>query len=159
MCHSPYHVHPLTLTALNHIDHFHRIPSQLRRYHKFIYDLKLNHGSVLAFVQNERLHWETITPSTSSPFTDPDDYTILYNDWPYGIDPDIKHLVVWTKFVLDDDEETGDLTEQARGLIDRFVRETFVWEGLGEGGQVRWFKNWKSLKSVHALGESFLKQN
>jgi hypothetical protein len=143
----------LTLPALNHIDHFHRIPSQLRRYQQYIYDLKLNHGSVLSFVQNERLHWNTITPSSSSPFENPDDYSILYNDWPYAIDPEIKHLVVWTKFVLDDDEESGNLADHARDLIDGFVRRTFAWEGMERGGQVRWFKNWKNLKSVHALGE------
>ena len=28
---------------------------------------------------------------------------ILYNDWPYGLVDGIVHLVVWTKFDLEDD--------------------------------------------------------
>ena len=50
---------------------------------------------------------------------------ILYNDWPYGLDPKIVHLVVWTKFSLEDDEDTGELTKETRTRIDRYVDETF----------------------------------
>ncbi|KAH9862691.1 hypothetical protein J1614_010784 [Plenodomus biglobosus] len=76
-----------------------------------------------------------------------EDVKILYNDWPYGISPDITHLVVWTKFELDDDPVTGRCTIEARQAIDGFVQRVF-------GGRVKevvWFKNWKSLKSVHAV--------
>jgi hypothetical protein len=72
---------------------------------------------------------------------------ILYNDWPYGIDADIVHLVVWTKFELEDDEETGLSTAESHGEIDAYVERTF-------GSRVKefvWFKNWRSLKSVHAV--------
>jgi hypothetical protein len=44
---------------------------------------------------------------------------------PYGIDERIVHLVVWTKFDLEDDPETDDLTEQARKEIDDYVEKTF----------------------------------
>ena len=54
-----------------------------------------------------------------------DDIKILYNDWPYGIDPKIVHLVVWTKFELEDDPATDDLTPNARRQIDEYVRRTF----------------------------------
>jgi hypothetical protein len=50
---------------------------------------------------------------------------ILWNDWPYGIDAKIVHLVVWTKFDLEDDLATDDLTDEARGEIERFVKVTF----------------------------------
>ena len=53
------------------------------------------------------------------------DIKILYNDWPYGIDPSIVHLVVWTKFELEVDAATDDLTAQARRQIDRYVQRTF----------------------------------
>lgn len=53
------------------------------------------------------------------------DIKILYNDWPYGVDEDIVHLVVWTKFDLEDDPATDDLTPKARKEIDDFVNETF----------------------------------
>ncbi len=54
-----------------------------------------------------------------------EDFKILRNDWPYGIDPDIVHLVVWTKFELEDDPTTDDLTMDARRQIDEFVQRTF----------------------------------
>ena len=54
-----------------------------------------------------------------------DDIKILYNDWPYGIDEGIVHLVVWTKFVLEDDPETDDLTPEMRKDIDEYVDRTF----------------------------------
>ena len=54
-----------------------------------------------------------------------DDLKILYNDWPYGIDKSIVHLVIWTKFVLEDDPETDDLTPKMRNDIDEYVGRTF----------------------------------
>ncbi len=53
------------------------------------------------------------------------DMKIIYNDWPYGIDEKIVHLVVWTKFDLEDDPATDDLTPRMRKEINRFVDETF----------------------------------
>lgn len=49
----------------------------------------------------------------------------MHNDWPYGIEKDIVHLVVWTKFELEDDPVTDDLTPQARQEIDNYVKKTF----------------------------------
>ncbi|KAF2124390.1 hypothetical protein P153DRAFT_370834 [Dothidotthia symphoricarpi CBS 119687] len=81
------------------------------------------------------------------PFEFDEDVKILYNDWPYGIDPAIIHLVVWTKFELEDDPETGVSTPESRKQIDEYVTRVFG----GREGDVVWFKNWKSLKSVHAV--------
>jgi len=78
-----------------------------------------------------------------------DDICILYNDWPYGIDTDIIHLVVWTKFELPDDPVTGELTAEARDAIEQYVQRTFCSRMASDA--VVWFKNWKSLKSVHAV--------
>lgn len=85
----------------NRLDGFRRVPSQLHRYRKFTADLVREYGSIMAFILSERLHWSSPpVPSDSPPFTNPADYKILFNDWPYGIDPQIIHLVVWTKFEL-----------------------------------------------------------
>ena len=54
---------------------------------------------------------------------DIDDIKVLCNDWPYGIDSRITHLVVWTKFDLEEDPQTGDLTPTARALIDQWVEK------------------------------------
>jgi hypothetical protein len=111
------------------------------------------YGSVLTFVQGERLRWPSLSPSGQPPFTDPSDFKILFNDWPYGTDPDVVHLVVWTKFDLEDDPATQDLAPKARAEIDEFVDRTFcrVADGGLEKDGVIWFRNWPSLKSFHAL--------
>ena len=49
----------------------------------------------------------------------------MYNDWPYGLDEEIIHLVVWTKFDLEEDSATGDLTSKARKEINDYVNATF----------------------------------
>lgn len=102
-----------------------------------------------------------------------ENYKILLNDWPYGFDSRIVHLVVWTKFPLPPDptSEKGDISPQTRQMISKFVRETFGVEMMmkkkkkrmqkekegqrdAEGDEeenVVWFLNWASLKSIHAV--------
>lgn len=112
--------------AQNKLDLFQRKPSDLRRYLAFTWKLKQNYGSVMNFILSERLGWELpIVPKGKKPFELEEDIKVLRNDWPYGIDERIVHLVVWTKFALEDDPATGDLTEQARGEIDEYVRGKF----------------------------------
>lgn len=114
------------LIAANRLDAFQRIPSQLRRYLHYNWTLKRDYGSVMNFVLSQRLHWsEPVRAAGSRPFESEEDVRVLCNDWPYGIDGRIVHLVVWTKFVLEDDEATGDLTGEARGLIEGYVGRTF----------------------------------
>jgi hypothetical protein len=79
------------------------------------------------FMLNVRLQWDDMTPR-AAPFQDLSDIKILYNDWPYGIDPDIVHLVVWTKFELEDDSETGLSTPESRREIEAYVQRVFVQE-------------------------------
>lgn len=83
-----------------------------------------------------------------------EDIKILRNDWPYGIDSRIIHLVVWTKFELQagpvsSSNPTGDLTPEARKQINDYVNKTFV--SVCGKENVIWFKNWSSLKSIHAV--------
>ena len=54
-----------------------------------------------------------------------DDIKVLYNDWPYGLDEKIIHLVVWTKFDLEEDPATDDLTPKARKEVNDYVNENF----------------------------------
>lgn len=111
---------------LNRLDLFRRKPSDLRRYLEYTWELKRDYGSVMNFILSQRLAWESpIVPRGSGPFEHPDDVKILLNDWPYGIDSRIIHLVVWTRFELDEDPDTGDLTDRARAEIDAFVDRTF----------------------------------
>ncbi|KPI41225.1 N-acetylglucosamine-induced protein 1 [Cyphellophora attinorum] len=139
------------IVASNRIDKFQRMPSQLRAYLKYMWSLKKEHRTVMDHVKTHRLQWEDVMPLGKKPFEEATDWKVLYNDWPYGIDPEIVHLVVWTKFALEDDPITDDLTPRMRAFIERFVMETFCSEDGVERESLVWFKNWKSLKSIHAL--------
>lgn len=54
---------------------------------------------------------------------------------------------MWTKFELEDDPETGLSTEASTKQIEDYVQKTFA----SKVKELVWFKNWKSLKSVHAV--------
>ncbi|KAL4783152.1 hypothetical protein BJX76DRAFT_348829 [Aspergillus varians] len=141
------------IVETNKIDQFQRLPSDLRRYLKFKDHIVANYGSIMRFVVKERLCWgdgsaEDLEPK-GQPFEYEEDMRILHNDWPYGLADGIVHLVVWTKFALEDDPATDDLTPRARQEIDGFVKRVFC--SRIKPGQVVWFKNWRSLKSVHAV--------
>ncbi|KAL6869736.1 hypothetical protein ACO1O0_001065 [Amphichorda felina] len=110
----------------NRLELFQRVPSELRRYKAFTWRLARDYGSVTNFILRERLGWQAPVRPRGRPFEFPDDdVKILHNDWPYGIDPRIVHLVVWTKFPLDEDPQTSDLTDEARRQIGDFMADTF----------------------------------
>lgn len=109
----------------NRLELFQRWPSDLRRYRAFMYNIQKQYGSVTRFILNERLHWQAPVQPAGTPFEHPNDIRILYNDWPYGIDTRIVHLVVWTKFAIEEDAATGDLTDRARAQVEAFVTRTF----------------------------------
>ena len=143
------------LIRSNRLDGFRRVPSELRRYREYTAKLTRDYRSVMAFVMAERLRWKDLRPKSTVPFACAEDYKILLNDWPYGIDTRITHLVVWTKFELTPEpitpaNPTGDLTPEARRQIQEFVDRTFG-EKCGGREKVVWFKNWRALKSVHAV--------
>ncbi|KAL4912773.1 hypothetical protein BDW62DRAFT_11186 [Aspergillus aurantiobrunneus] len=141
------------IVGTNQIDQFQRLPSDLRRYLEYKEQIIAKYGSILRFVVKERLCWgdgsaEDLKPK-GQPFQYEEDIRILHNDWPYGLADGIVHLVVWTKFALEDDPATDDLTPRARQEIDDFVKRVFY--SRMRPDQVVWFKNWRSLKSVHAV--------
>ncbi|CRG88088.1 putative protein YPL067C [Talaromyces islandicus] len=138
------------LVRRNDIGKFQRVPSDLRRYLEYMFYIKQKYGSVMDFVLMERLHWDASNLKPQGPaFQHNDDFKVLYNDWPYGLDPEIVHLVVWTKFDLDEDPATGLLTDSMWKKIDTYIEKTF--RSRIPSDQIIWFKNWKSLKSIHAI--------
>ncbi|KAK3694982.1 hypothetical protein B0T22DRAFT_507921 [Podospora appendiculata] len=138
--------------ASNQLNLFQRTPSELRLYLAFAWAIKRDYGSVLDFILTQRLRWAApVVPRSSIPFAcEDEDVKVLRNDWPYGVDKRIVHLVVWTKFELEEDPATGDLADGARRAIEAYVRRTFAERGVAED-RVIWFKNWRSLKSVQAV--------
>ncbi|KAG6021869.1 hypothetical protein E4U41_002374 [Claviceps citrina] len=133
----------------NRLERFQRIPSDLRRYKAFTFQMAEHYGSVAAFILKERLRWREPIQARGPPFQHADDVKILCNDWPYGIDKRIVHLVVWTKFELTTDPRTADLTDKAWTEIDDFVTRTFRSRLPAE--RVVWFRNWADLKSIDAV--------
>jgi hypothetical protein len=113
------------IVADNRLGAFQRLPSGLRRYLGFIWKLKQDYGSVMNFILNERLRWQAPPVPKGRPFELDEDIKILWNDWPYGLDTRIVHLVIWTKFELEDDPATDDLTDKARKEINDYVKQKF----------------------------------
>ena len=132
-----------SIVANNQLDRFQRDPLALRRYLEYAWGLKAEYGSAVNYVLQERLRWDVdelsttatteqtvaaLTVAMDKPYlssSPSSDVRILCNDWPYGIDERIVHLVVWTKFGLADDPETGDLTDGARASIEAYVHAVF----------------------------------
>lgn len=111
--------------ADNNIHHFQRVPSELRRYKAFVWDLHQQYGGVLDFLLTQRLGWSQPVVPRGKPFECEDDIKILWNDWPYGVDERVVHLVVWTKFELEEDPVTGDVTDETRAAMAAYVRNKF----------------------------------
>lgn len=126
-----------SIIVRNRLDLFQRVPSELRRYLAYNFELKKQYGSVMQFILSQRLTWEIPLKAKGATFQHDKDIKILWNDWPYGIDARIVHLVVWTKFALEDDPATNDLTEKARREIEEFVNERFA-KRMGEEKVVIW---------------------
>ncbi|WEW57114.1 hypothetical protein PRK78_002574 [Emydomyces testavorans] len=149
------------IIATNSLHLLKRKPSDLLNYIAWSTDIKSIYGTITNYICLERLQWPLhIDPVTQcanpTPFVDPRDYKILRNDWPYGVTPDITHIVVWMKNQIPVDEQNGgDVTPESRRLIDEFVHRTFVKRLTGEFAdakeRVMWFKNWTALQSVRSL--------
>lgn len=117
---------------------------------------KAEYGSMTNYLLQHRLPkaWGGLpfTPASKTAFADPSDYRVLINDWPYGLTPDITHIVVWTRTLIPTDPDSGDVTPESRQLIRDFVQTYFVDKlGSDAADRVMWFKNWVSLQSVRAL--------
>lgn len=136
-----------------------RKPSILRGYISFVHATKLKYGSIANFLVQRRLRWTTsadgqVVAKNPAPFADRSDWTILLNDWPYGLTSDISHLVVWLKTRLAVNPEDGSMTPGSRALVKDFVDRTFVQRLKEEGAagdNVLHFKNVTKLQSVEVL--------
>ena len=76
------------------------------------------------------------------------------NDWPYGLDKGIRHVVVWLKTRLETEPPKGELTTSGRALVEEFIQQQFmkpVADLTGSSDNVMWFKNPVALQSVPGL--------
>jgi hypothetical protein len=151
------------IVAGNKLEKLVRWPSDLKRYIKWTADTKKEYGTILAFVAKERLKWTPTNMQGTSltfefespvPFENVNDYKTMPNDWPYGLDKGITHLIVWLKNRLEIQPPPGDLTPMAKAQVNAFIDKEFVRpmaELTGEGDNVIWFKNWGALQSVPGI--------
>ncbi|THW70204.1 hypothetical protein D6D25_00632 [Aureobasidium pullulans] len=156
------------IISANRLEKLKRRPSDLRRYIRWSNETKAEYGSIPNFVVQERLKWTPLPSSIpgeppkfefldSVPFKNQNDFKILKNDWPYGLDTGIVHICVWLKTPIETDSSTGDVTDHSRSLIKKFVDDTFSSKldtafGLRKGkDHVLWFKNWVALQSVRGV--------
>lgn len=145
--------------ANNELEELKRVPSDLRRYLAWSYNIKKQYGGITNFVIKERLHWFPLSSNgpplfahkSDIPFAERSDYAVLTNDWPYGFDEGIVHMLVWSKTPIAVEDVRGDVTSESRRLIEDFVERYFVCELPGGWEQVMWFKNWVSLQSVRGV--------
>lgn len=144
------------MTGTNNLSVLKRKPSDLRKYMQWTADTKAEYGSMTNYLMAHRLpkSWGGLpfAPLSEIPFEHPADYRVLINDWPYGLTPDIVHIVVWSRTVIPTDPSTGHMTPESRRLVADFVKRYFV-DRLGPDGadRVLWFKNWVALQSVRLL--------
>lgn len=166
----------------------HRTPSQLHDYQKWTAYIRMTHGNPSNYLIQERLKWIPapnndgsidFAVKSSIPFDNEEDFTILKNDWPYGMEKGIYHLCVWMKSRLDVEGPRGGLSREAKEKVEDFVKRTFTtpmevtdkrkgiirvedgvkydlsWEinsnAGGDGTKVLWFKNWAELQSVRGI--------
>lgn len=108
-----------------------------------MWNLKQKYGSVIDFVLKERLGWEFESSGEGNGDGEEEkvklvvrgekwgegNVKVLWNDWPYGIDEKIVHLVVWTKFLLDEIPGEDRLVPEVEKEIVDYVEETFVVQG------------------------------
>jgi hypothetical protein len=142
----------------------------LHKYLRWSFKTKKAYGSITNFVVKERLAWtpkdpdqpvsaHSFTHHSPVPFQDERDYAVLPNDWPYGFEPGIKHICVWSRTPIAVDDTRGDVTSESKRVIENFVENHFVRalateEGINSveaKGRVMWFKNWVSLQSVRGV--------
>ena len=162
-CSCPYSF--LHSAAANNLSILKRKPSDLRRYITWTSQMKATFGSITSFVCSQRLFWRPLPSSSPEggplfacssqiPYASASDYKILPNDWPYGISPDISHLVVWSKVRIPDQKPEGYLTPESTALVQDFVQRTFIDRLVSAQlapDDVLWFRNWTGLQSVRGL--------
>jgi hypothetical protein len=149
------------LISIDQLDELKRWPSSLKAYLAWTAHVKMKYGSVMAYLLQRRQFWDPIMDDTgalkfdvrsATPFENEEDYKILRNDWPYGFEPGIHHIVVWLKHRLPVDAE-GALNEEGKSLVQKFVKSEFRQKAneQEEGQKIIWFKNTTNLQSVRSL--------
>jgi hypothetical protein len=139
-----------------------RSPSDMQKYLLWRLRMRSSYSDISEYVRQHRIGWALPTASgyvveNETPFAHPSDYRIRRNDWPYGLTPDIAHMVVWLKTPIEVDN-VGDPTSASKRLIEAFVTREFRNRIAGDptcaADRILWFKNrarWQSVRSLEHI--------
>lgn len=96
-------------------------------------------------------------------------FKLLPNDFPYMFDPNIIHLLVWSKIrlpiYLDDHTEVSmekhndvlpTMNPSMKAKIEAFLAKTLKKQGLEPGTDYDWFINYTNLQSIKAISHIHL---
>ncbi|CAL9738187.1 N-acetylglucosamine-induced protein 1 [Monosporozyma servazzii] len=155
-----------------------RSQAETDKYHKHKKNLEIQHISILQYILN-KLSWNekeldqlndlqfaTDEQKINAVFTKPDLFKTSMNDFPYYYEPNIMHLLVWSKLrlpiYLNDTTEIDmfeteknqfpDLNPPCKAVIDKFLDQTLHDKyGLIPGKDYIWFVNYSNLQSIKAI--------
>lgn len=139
------------IVATNSLIRLSRKPSDLRYYLQKKREFSANYGGTMVYILKEKLHWTLpIVASDAVYLKHASDVKVLLNDFPYGVEPNVMHFVVWLKVKIPE-EADGVLSGAVKQRIAAYVKRTFQdYFGL-KSDQVVWFKNSSALRSVAEL--------
>lgn len=132
-----------------------RKPSQLRNYLQDKEKIKQQYGGFQQFILEEKLRWianDSGKIEAANPvfLANSSDVKILLNDYPYGLENGIVHLVVWSKTIIPENGR-GELSDEARKTIKSYIKSTFE-DKLGMNSKdILWFKNSFDLRSIKSV--------
>lgn len=143
------------IIASNELSLLTRSPTQLHDYQVWKQETLKLYGSIEQYMLQVRLQWSRPLISTSpksTAFTGPSDWKCLINDFPYGLEPGISHLVVWSKIKLPiNRRDPEELSSEAIDIVESFIERFFIKQGQVEKDDLLYFVNPPSLKSIGNL--------
>ncbi|SCU91723.1 LAMI_0E06986g1_1 [Lachancea mirantina] len=152
------------LVRTGKLDQLVRTPRVAQQYRVFRDELARKGSSLLNNILENRLHWsgeslaglEAQYPDCDRQavafFSRPDLYAVLPNDFPYDLEADVHHLVVWSKVRIplykQDKDDPCAMDLVVRDKIDRFLQHNLARYALTE---FVWFINYPHLQSVKTV--------
>ncbi|PRT53269.1 N-acetylglucosamine-induced protein 1 [Wickerhamiella sorbophila] len=128
---------------------FTRSPQQLREYLAAKEDFK-KYGGTAEYIVKYKLKWADKLQSSGKGFLeDKSDIMILQNDFPYGLEPGIRHIIVWSKVPCATDDNQRP-TAATKHQIEQFIQKNIELLGVTRTNII-WFKNTVALQSVPTL--------
>ena len=157
------------IVANNQLELFARSQEETNRYLVLKHELKQRNQDIMTHVLVNELGWsqqkldEDNANRAGKIFVDADTLKIIYNQFPYYFPKNVVHLCVWSSVVIptDPNSKEGDITEETRRIIDKYVSKTFTEKYNLHPDQICWFKNWgllqsiKNISHIHVLIEDF----